>query len=214
MKVYHQQAVVVLGAMNPAIHHPAWYHIMSIITEPEYKKSLSHPVVVSPPVAQFVSDGFSIVCLPDRWQVLSDTPDATRIVALAKKTFDILDHTPVTAYGINHDFHVETAKQISPTLMTIVRQTDLPFPLNEVGTAAITYIAEVKNCTFQTVVSVSPRGPNFLYVQNNVHFPILPSEDAIKKFDLGPLLEDAFQGHEERVQLMVSNLVKAIQELK
>jgi hypothetical protein len=213
LKVYQEQTVVVLGAMNPAIHHPAWYHIMAIITEPEYKKSLSGQIIANPTAAQFVSEGFSILCLPDRWQVLSEATDATRIVEIAKVTFKTLDHTPVSAYGINHHFHVETTKQIPSTLMTIVRQTGLPFPPDEVGTAAITYIAESKGCTFTTVISASSKGPNFLHVQNNAHFS-LPSEETIKKFDLGPLLEKAFEENEARAQLMLSNLVSVIQGLK
>src|SRR5713101_5350541 len=139
--------------MNPAIHHPAWYHAMSIISESEFKESLRKPVVASPPIAQFESDGFSVVCLPDRWQVSCDAADGGHILALAKATFDKLYHTPISAYGVNHDFHAETAKQISSTLAAIVRKTGLPFPPNEVGTAAITYTAEVSGCTFKTVVS-------------------------------------------------------------
>ena len=125
--LHHHQSVVVVGAMNPVIHHPAWYHAMSIITQSELEESLRKPVVVIPQFAQFASDSFSIVCLPDRWQVSCDTADGERIVALAKATFEKLYHTPVTAYGVNHNFHAETTKQILSTLMTIVRQTDLPF---------------------------------------------------------------------------------------
>src|SRR5262245_51485447 len=128
--------------MNPAIHHPAWYHVMSIITKSELEKSFNQPVVASPPAAQFVSDGFSIMCIPDRWQVLIELADATRIVEIAKLMFATLDHTPVNAYGINHDFHAETNKLIPLTLATIIRQTKLPFPSDEKSTAAITYVAE------------------------------------------------------------------------
>src|SRR2546425_6009917 len=199
--------------MNPAIHHPAWYHAMSIITQSEFEESLRKPVVVMPQVAQFTSAGFSVICLPNRWQVSCDTADGVRIVALAKATFDKLYHTPVTAYGVNHDFHVETAKQIPSTLATIVRQTGLPFPPNEVETAAITYIAEVSGCTFKTVISASPRGPNFLHIQNNAHFLLIP-QDVINPFDLGPLLDEAFRRNENRSQAMLSSLVNAIQGLK
>jgi hypothetical protein len=198
--------------MNPAIHHPAWYHAMSIITQPEFEESLRKPVIVSSQVAQFASDSFSLFCLPDRWQASCDATDGARIVALAKATFDKLYHTPVSAYGVNHDFHVETTKQISPSLATIIRKTGLPFPPNEVGTAAITYTAEVSGCTFKTAISASPRGPYFLHIQNNAHFVI--SQEAIEHFDLGPLLDEAFRRNEDRSQLMLSSLVDAIQGLK
>jgi hypothetical protein len=198
--------------MNPAIHHPAWYLATSIITQSAFEESLRKPVVVMPQVAQFASDGFSVVCLPNRWQVSCDTADGAHIIAVAKATFDKLYHTPVTAYGVNHDFHVETVKQIPSTLATIVRKTGLPFPPNEVGTAAITYTAEVSGATFKTVVSESPRGPNFLHIQNNAHF-LIP-QDTIQPFDLGPLLDEAFRRNEDRSQSMLSSLVNAIQGLK
>jgi hypothetical protein len=198
--------------MNPAIHHPAWYRAMSIITQSEFEESLRKEVIVTPQFAQFASDSFSLVCYPDRWQVLCDTADGTRIVALAKATFDKLDHTPVHAYGVNHDFHVETTKQIPSTLVAIMRKTDLPFPPNEVGTAVLTYTAEVSGCTFKTVISASPRGPYFLHIQNNAHFVI--SQEASGHFDLGPLLNEAFLRNENRSQLMRSSLVDAIQGLK
>lgn len=96
--------------------------------------------------------------------------------------------------------------------MTIVRQTGLPFPPNEPGTAAITYTAEVSGCTFKTVISASPRGPYFLHLQNNVHFDIPPRD--IEHFDLGPLLEEAFRRNEDRSRPMLSSLVNAIQGLE
>lgn len=197
--------------MNPAIHHPAWHHAVSTITQSEFEESLSKPVVVLPNLAQFESNSFSVLCLPDRWQVSCEAVDATRIIEIAKATFDKLEHTPVGAYGVNHDFHVETTKQIPSALAAIVRKTGLPFPPNEVGTAAITYTAEVSGCTFKTVMSTSPRGPRFLHIQNNAHF-VTPQEG--KHFDLAPLLDGAFQRNEERSHIMLSSLVNAIEGLE
>lgn len=212
MKVLHSQSIVVLGAMNPAIHHPAWYHLMSIISQAEFDESLHKQVIVSPPTAQFTSKGFSVACLPDRWQVSCEEADAERIVALAKATFDKLYHTPVTAYGVNHDFHTETAMQIAPALMKIVRRTALPFPPDETGTAEITYAAEGNGCRFTTVISASPRGAQYLSIRNNAHF-VIPQTN-VEQFDLGPLLDDAFHRNEDRSQSMLANLVNAIQGLQ
>lgn len=198
--------------MNPAIHHPAWYLITSIITQSEFEESLGKPVIVSPPFAQFGNNGFSVVCTPDRWLVSCDADDGRRIIALAKATFEKLEHTPVTAYGVNHDFHAETTKQIPSALAAIVQQTRLPFPLDEVASAEITYTAEVTGCTFKTVIAPSPRGPHFLQIRNNAHF-VVP-QDTVKHFDLGPLLDEAFQKNEDRSQMMMSKLVNAIQGLK
>lgn len=198
--------------MNPAIHHPAWYNLVSILSQSEFEESLRKPIIATPQMAQYVSMGFSVLCLPDRWQATCEAKDGSRIIELAKATFDKLYHTPVTAYGVNHGFHVETTKQISSTLATLVRQTALPFPTDEEGTGTITYTARAKDCSFQTVVAASPRGANFLHIQNNAHFPL--SSGEVTQVDLGPLIEGAYQRNEDRSRLMLSRLVTAIEELK
>lgn len=211
MTVLHYQSVVIVGSMNPAIHHPAWYHSVSIITQPEFDASLRKQVLVNQQIAQFAIDGFSVLCLPDRWQISCDATDTSRIIEVAKATFDKLYHTPVSAYGVNHDFHVETTVQIRPTLAAVIRKTGLPFPSNEVATATITYTAEGSGCTFKTTIAPSPRGPNFLHIQNNAHFTI---QATSQNFDLGPLLDEAVRINEDRSQLMLSSLVDAIQGQK
>ena len=209
MIILHHQSVVVLGAMNPAIHHPAWYQAMSIITEAEFEESLRNQVIVTPQLTQFKTENLVLDCTLERWQVSSEAEEINRIMTLAKTTFEKLYHTPVGAYGINHDFHIETKREIAPILMSIIGKTDLPFPPHEEGTAAIIYTAERDDCKFRTVISISPRGQNFLYIQNNVHFDI--SSEKKEHFDLGPLLDRAFQINEERSQLMRSSLTNAIE---
>lgn len=209
MIVLHHQSVVVLGAMNPVIHHPAWYHLVSIITESELTESLENQVIVTPELTEFKTKYFSLLCAKDRWQISSEVEDADHIISIAKTTFEKLYHTPIGAYGINHDFHIETKKPIGSTLMSIIRKTGLPFPPDEEGTAGITYIAEGSNCKFKAVISPSPRGQHFLYIMNNAHFDI--SQDQEGQFDFGPLLDRAFQINEERSQLIRSRFFDAIE---
>jgi hypothetical protein len=209
--ILHQQSVVIVGAMNPAIHHPAWYHSVSIITQEEFDASLLKPVLVNQQIAQFAIDGFSVLCFPDRWQASCDAEDGSRIIEVTKATFEKLYHTPISAYGVNHDFHVETTKQIHSTLGAIVRKTGLPFPPDEVATATLTYTVEASGNTFKTTIAPSPRGPNFLHIQNNAHFII---QESNPQFDLGPLLDEAIRKNEDRSQLMLSSLVDAIQGQK
>ncbi|MCB1767111.1 MAG: hypothetical protein KDJ22_13805 [Candidatus Competibacteraceae bacterium] len=209
MIILHHQSVVVLGVMNPAIHHPAWYQAMSIITEAEFEESLRNQVIVTPQLTQFKTENLVLDCTLERWQVSSEAEEVNRIMTLAKTTFEKLYHTPIKAYGVNHNFHIETKREIAPTLMSIIRKTDLPFPPHEEGTATITYIAEGDDCKFRTVISISPRGQNFLHIQNNVHFDVSSEEKG--HFDLGPLLDRAFQINEKRSQRMRLSITNAIE---
>lgn len=116
------------------------------------------------------------------------------------------------AYGVNHYFHVETAKQVASVLAALVRQTGLPFPPNEEAEASITYTAKADDCNFKTTISASARGPEFLHIQNNTHFVIPQLKN--EHFDLGPLIDEAFRRNEDRSQMMLSKFVDAIQGFK
>jgi hypothetical protein len=204
--------VVILGEMNPAIHHPAWYKLESIIDETEYRACLSNPVIVNQQIAQFTSHGFSVMCLQDRWQASCNADDASRILSLTKETFKKLYHTPVSAYGVNHHFHIEINRQVGPVLAAIVRKTGMPFPPNEDADASISYAAKVDGYEFKTIISTSARGPEFLHFHNNAHFTIPQLKN--EHFDLGPLIDEAFLRNEDRSRMMLSKLVDAIKGFK
>ena len=104
-------SVVVSGHMNPAIHHPAWYEQIGILTQAEALESLKgENFVCLPQVAQFASRGITVTCIPTRWDARTTKADQReRILDIAKRTYTALDHTPVSAFGFNFDI-VEDAE--------------------------------------------------------------------------------------------------------
>src|SRR6202030_1678960 len=99
-------SIVVIGLMNPAIHHPSWYQSMQLLDKQEvdYAGSASAlvPIVLAPQIAQFAVQEFKIVCLSNRWEIQTQRPEAVdRILKVASRVFEILDHTPVNAFGFN-----------------------------------------------------------------------------------------------------------------
>ncbi len=109
-------SVVVVGAMNPSIHHPIWYRHVGLLDEQEEKVALEKPAILLPVpmrMASFETESFQISCQHDRWQILTTNPAcADRILSLTEKLFDVLlSHTPVTQFGYNFDFTFGLGRQ-------------------------------------------------------------------------------------------------------
>jgi hypothetical protein len=101
-----EYSVVVVGAMNPAIHHPQWYEAVGMLTAEEAQDAVrGGALVIVPQVAQFQAAGLQIQCTPARWQInTSDQQQRTRIIDIAAVTFQRLGETPISAYGLNERF--------------------------------------------------------------------------------------------------------------
>jgi hypothetical protein len=99
-------SVVIVGTMNPAIHHPFWYEMIGVLSKDERDEAIQSPqLLLAPMVGQFSWSGWTIVCMPERWEMrTADAAKFDRIVDVASKVFDRLADTPVTAFGINIDY--------------------------------------------------------------------------------------------------------------
>ena len=108
-----QYSIVVVGAMNPAIHHPHRYGPLTLLSADEVQHALrGGALVVVPQVAQFHAARLQIQCTPANWQInTSDQQQRGRIVDIAAMTFQRLGETPISAYGLNARFEVTTGSQ-------------------------------------------------------------------------------------------------------
>jgi len=187
-------AAVVLGHMNPAIHHPAWYQMSGILTPEEASAALApsaQPFVMSQgpmPLAKFVFNEISITCQSMRWQIEAPFSRAARCLEILAKTFDVLGETPVTAFGNNFHWHRELAgKEVAQVLGRLLAKTGL------VGESSQLQVMSTKNGNMTTTVAPSPKGPSICHVHVLVHHSIdamVPSEHPAH-FDLGPLVVKA-----------------------
>lgn len=95
---------VALGSFNPAIFRPEWFSRCNLIREEEAEAAKIG--VVSRDVTDFQAEWLNIQALHDR--ITIGTTDPTKFPALCdviKGTFKILEHTPITAFGLNSDQH-------------------------------------------------------------------------------------------------------------
>lgn len=96
--------IVILGSFNPAIFHPLWFARSNLI-RPEEAEGVK-PVIFEGQVAQFSADWLSVQVTQDRFML--ETKDPTKSQPLrdiAIGTFKILEHTPLTAFGLNRERH-------------------------------------------------------------------------------------------------------------
>jgi hypothetical protein len=97
--------IVVLGAMNPRIHHPHWYRQVGLISQQELEEAL-HAIdtIATPPLSQFRISSFLIQCQEQRWEIQSSSLEhIDRLTELASHVFDdLLKHTPVSRFGFNY----------------------------------------------------------------------------------------------------------------
>jgi hypothetical protein len=98
---------VVLGAMNPRIHHPTWYQLTEIFTAPETDAAIeSQAVVCTPAFSQFKVAGLTIKCLLERWDITtSNSEEIDRIREIGERVFDKhLQYTPLSVLALNFDY--------------------------------------------------------------------------------------------------------------
>jgi hypothetical protein len=97
--------VVAVGSFNPRLFHPDWFSKQGLISDDELKYSLDnldtiHKTIISYPIKESHLE----VSL-DRLQIGGDFRANLQIRDLLVSIFSLLEHTPVTAIGINRGMH-------------------------------------------------------------------------------------------------------------
>jgi hypothetical protein len=96
-------SIVLLGSFNPRIFQPFWFAMQGLIRPEEAEKAelkLVHPQITAFDIADFAQlqvshDRFAVTTLKE--------PVLLRDLVLG--VFQVLEHTPVRAMGINRDLH-------------------------------------------------------------------------------------------------------------
>lgn len=185
-------SIVVVGAMNPSIHHPFWYEILHALSQAEARDAVGGSnLLVSPMVAQFSWSGWTMVCLPERWEMRTQDPEKFgRVLDLAVLVFERLNDTPVKSFGINVD-RVETkSESATRALACALHDANLGVSADASDGSFSTSTTVEKTCTLlrRTVtVSVSAKAPSVLRISNNFHHDVVMEEGM---FNLTPLLRD------------------------
>jgi hypothetical protein len=97
-------SIVVLGTFNPAIFHPLWFKVNNLIRPEEVESAKLE--VTHPQISIFSLDWCRLHVETGRFVVnAANKASYGLILDLAVGTFSILDHTPITAMGLNRNMH-------------------------------------------------------------------------------------------------------------
>ena len=210
--IKEEHSIVVVGAMNPRLHHPYWYRFCELLTDAESEAATKAPeTLVSQPLSQFVAPGFRIVCQLERWEIITDQPEnSDLILRVASTVFEKLDHTPISVFGFNFRFHCLTSRQ-SPGehLGRLVKS--LPIGLSEAGTcrASISLVTGPLERRITIQVEQSLLNPSALFIAHNANYPVVSSE-KFAHFALTPLLVEHYAADRVEALRRTDEIVESI----
>lgn len=171
IKDIHGYSIVILGSMNPAIHHPAWYETVKALTAEHVKHALSEQFVLVPQLAQFRTPRFEITCDPQRWQAVVSQAESLQAAAdLAGIVFDKrLNETPVNAIGVNFNHHIVTdCQDVGRRLYSYLAPLNLHHH-SESGRAQFSFTRPFRDAELRCNIEPSTRDPSMLYIGFNAH---------------------------------------------
>jgi hypothetical protein len=185
-------SIVIVGSMNPRIHHPAWYEAVRILSAEEARAAVLTACV--PMFSQFHLPGFNISCMQDRWEIQTQDPkNCERILDIAGRTFDTLEHTPISSFGLNFHFVRPTGLQdVGRRLAELVNTLPLGRKATESDATLIVTTTTLPDRTLQETVLGAPEAAGYVRLLYNVQHPIKPQPQVVI-FKLAPLLNAAFQ---------------------
>lgn len=97
-------SIVLLGSFNPKIFQPEWFGRHNLL--PQGEVDAAKVKIIHPEFCQFETERFEVQITHERFSAASkpnSTPLPLRDLVLG--TFFILEHTPVTAMGLNRQMH-------------------------------------------------------------------------------------------------------------
>jgi hypothetical protein len=183
-------SIVVVGAMNPPLHHPLWYRQENLISEAELAAALADPnSIASPPISNFETGSISVTCQLERWEVrCRQSNNLPRILETACRVFALLPHTPVKAFGFNFVFEHRTAHgNVDSRLAGLL--ASLPVVIERGTSAALVWRHDKADQQISSTLSASRTDAAVVVLANNYNYPIT----QVGYFDLEPLLRSNFE---------------------
>ena len=220
-------SVVIVGAMNPAIHHPQWYSAVEMLSADEAREALrGGAVVLMPQLAQFQAAGLQIQCTPANWQInTADEKQRDRILDIAAKTFVRLGETPIGSYGINARFDVNTGSEQAVNTMgsRLCKQpVDLSFEGLDPNFDSLAVSYSMSNIEvdgqpqvqrqLKMTIARAIRQPDAILLTFNMHHSIVPRSEY-SRFDLDVLLRESAVAFAKEKALM-KHITDGLTDLK
>ncbi len=207
--------IVILGGMNPRIHHPYWYRSVGLLDTEETEQALKTPnTLITPPLAQIHTPNLTIVCQEDRWEIrTTELGQIQKLQEITSKLFDeILPHTPVLAAGFN--FHLRRATE-SQDVGRILAATLYKAPLDLKPDHATGGEAVLRRThddhTASVNVQMAPNDKRYVYCLYNFEYRF---EGTSGHFSLGDVVTRRFAVDRGEAEEQTNLIVAAINRLE
>lgn len=96
-------SVVMLGNFNPTIFQPEWLRAHRIIGETESEEASRSIEVIHPDVCMLNLTHMKLVVEPGKFSLTATDEPLVRAKDFVLGCFNVLQHTPVNAVGLNRD---------------------------------------------------------------------------------------------------------------
>ena len=209
--------IVVLARLTPTIFHPAWFAAQNLMRQQE--ADVADIKILQPAAAMFKMEWLQMTVLPDRLQAATVEEGFYEVLRdLVIGIFELLNHTPVTAFGINRDFHyqLESEKAWHKLGDRLTPKGEWQKILNQPGMRSL--VIEGKrpdNLEGYTQVKVepSPRAPSSVYVEINDHYDLASSKTGKSADRLTEILASNWQLSMSRA-INIAQLISELGEEK
>ena len=103
-----RSSIVLVGSFNPTIFQPAWFGHHQLLRDAE--ASDAKVEFINPQLSHFKTDWLEVQVTRDRFMVLNRNGGYEEpLLDLVISVFALLEHTPVTALGMNREVQLEFA---------------------------------------------------------------------------------------------------------
>jgi hypothetical protein len=176
-------SIVIVGNMNPRIHHPAWYEAVRILSPEEARAALL--LACTPMFSQFQLPGSTILCMQERWEVQTqDAEKLERMLDIAGRTFDTLKHTPIAAFGLNFHFVRPTGlPDVGRRLAELVNGLPLGRKATVSDSSLIVTTTTLPDRVLQETVHGAPEEAGYVRVGYNVQHAIKTGTVLTKRLE-------------------------------
>lgn len=207
--------IVLLGGMNPRIHHPSWYRFVGLFDDEEVDQAVKAPnTFVVLPMAQIETPKFTIVCQDDKWEIKTLVPDQVqRLQDITSRLFDdILPHTPLMAAGFNFFLFRVTAREVGSYLASSLANTPLGLKRDNLSSGEVTLRRVFDDHTSQVSIKPAPEDAKTVLVHHNFEYKFMKEGP----FKLGDVIARRYgvdrSEAEEQTELIVSSINRSTQD--
>lgn len=173
-------SIVILGNFNPSIFQPLWFSANDLMAEAETAEA--DIGIIHRQLAAFSIGGVKVEVDDSRLALTAlESQQGLVVRDLAIGTLSILEHTPLTAVGLNCDlvYSIANDEMWHEIGNRLVPKEDWKEVLDSPEMGQLVVVGKRKDCHADRIsIRVQPRGNRKVLVAVNQHYDVLKAEDG------------------------------------